>query len=113
MTKNLYKETLEMLDTYDYDPNSDIRMIGNGEYFCTWAEFIKLANKEYNERTMVYKVAYDLTIVFKDGTWIERYHDGGGERWIYHKCPQAKKGTKKKIKNLFGHDNSLSVLCMK
>jgi len=101
---NLLEETLEILKEIGKKPE-DINWIGSedGEYVCSWKEFIKLANKEYDNGYGAQQVARDLVIVFKDGLWLERAEYDGNEWWEYKKTPQ-KKNNPKKIRYLFAFE---------
>jgi len=103
---NLLHETLEELNLIGKTPN-DIAWIGsnNGNYVCTWEEFKQLADREYeinydSTGDAVPNVAIDLVIVFKDGSWLERWYEDGFEGWKYRKTPVKSKNTKK-IKRIF------------
>lgn len=76
----------------------DIIHIGNEKYECSWEEFVKLANIDYQEGFGGQKVAMDLMIIFKDGQVMIR-EEYDGDEWR-----QFKKEDKvyKKISNLSG-----------
>lgn len=93
--------------------NSDIVFIGSsdGKYIINdWQQFQKLADKKYNNQTQKFKVAYDLTIVFNDDTWMEREHDTSLEFWRYHIIPKRGNSKSRKIKNIWGEDQSIESL---
>lgn len=50
---------------------------------CTWEEFVKLADKEYDDGFGCAKVATDLIIVFSDGSKMWRDEYDGSENWSY------------------------------
>lgn len=93
---NLLKETLSDIKFNGKTPE-DILFIGSrdGEYSCTWDEFIVLANIEYDSGYGGQEIASDLVIVFKDNTYMDRYEYDGSESWAYNETPKAKKKTKK------------------
>jgi hypothetical protein len=113
---NLLKETLEVMNAHNLKIK-DVDWIGSsdGSYATfDWNEFGLLANESYNNNTLTYRVAHDLVIRFRNGQWLERYHDGiSGERWIVKTPPMIKKGKVKNIKSLFGNDNDLETIHMK
>lgn len=81
---NLLKETIEDIKQSGHDQN-DIIFIGSefSGYSCTWDEFIKLADHEYDAGFGAQKVATDLVIVFNDGAKMWRREYDGSERWDY------------------------------
>ena len=81
---NLLKETENELECIGKTPN-DIARIGSydGEHGCTWEEFKELADIEYDSGYGIQKVATDLIILFRDGTWLERKEYDGSEWWSY------------------------------
>ena len=104
---NLFQETLEIMQEHNKTPE-DVDWVGSidGEYVCTWEEFVKLADREYNNRWNLPQVAMDLVIVFKDGSWLERYvcdEREQSEWWEFKQTPKKKEQTKK-IKQLFADD---------
>lgn len=90
--RNLYTETVQAMKGIDKDP-SDIGRIGSYdcEYECTWAEFKELAGFHYDSGYGGTKVATDLIILFKDGTWMERREYDGSEWWRYVTPPIFRK----------------------
>lgn len=108
MGSNLYKETLDVLHK-NGKTKEDIIRIGNEDYEMDFETFTKLADKTYNNETMTYRVAYDFMIIFYDGSWMERMHDGHWEFWRFNKIPKIKKKSRK-IKQLFGIDQSIEQL---
>lgn len=92
---NLLKETLAEL-IYIKKDNSDIEFIGSsdGEYACTWNHFCELANIEYDKSYGSNKIAIDLVIVFKDGSWLSRREYDGSEWWEYNELPTKKPNCK-------------------
>ena len=86
--ENLYADTVQTMEQIDKKP-SDIGRIGSydGEYECTWSEFKKLADFNYDSGYGGTKVATDLIILFRDGTWLERNEYDGSEWWTYRTPP--------------------------
>lgn len=105
---NLLDETLDVMKHNGKKP-IHINYIGSNNYECTWEQFNTIADKKYDCNTAKFQVAYDLVIVFKDDSWMERVHDGKWEHWQYHKTPTSNKKTKT-IKNLFGKDQNLEQI---
>lgn len=83
--------------------SQDIDWIGSmdGEYAMTWEEFEKLANFEYDGGFGSQKIASDLVIVFKDGSYLERAEYDGSEWWEFKTQPEKKENAKP-ITNLGG-----------
>jgi hypothetical protein len=81
---NLLKETLSAIERSGHTVK-DIAFIGSqtGDYACTWAEFEKLADKEYDNGYGGQEVACDLIILFTDGTEMWRHEYDGSERWTW------------------------------
>ncbi len=88
---NFLKETLEAIKNSGHAVE-DIAWIGSfiGDEYCSWDEFTQLADREYDGG-----VRYDLVVVFKDGTWLERWEDDMGEGWSYKYTPVLKRNAKK------------------
>lgn len=98
---NLLKETLEDIKNSRHEI-ADIIFIGSQEsgYSCTWPEFEKLADKEYDDGFGAQEVASDLIIVFSDGMKMWRHEYDGSESWAYYtnfKMPE----NVKPIRSLF------------
>ena len=90
--RDLYTETVQAMKSIDKDPY-DIRRIGSydGEYECSWFEFVSLADFHYDSGYGGTEVATDLIILFTDGTWMERKEYDGSEWWQYVKPPNFRK----------------------
>ena len=87
---NLLKETLRDIETAGKDV-AQITYIGSvsGDYSCTVAEFLVLANVEYDSGYGGQEVASDLIIKFRDGSWMERGEYDGSEWWNYQTSPEV------------------------
>jgi len=91
---NLLKETLDKLANSNHVP-SDIKFIGSvSGYSCTWEEFQKLANIEYDSGYGSQIVASDLIIIFSDNSWLERREYDGSEWWKHIICPKISSNLK-------------------
>ena len=99
---NLLQETLTALFNSGHKI-SDIVFIGSEEsgHSCTWTEFEKMADREYDSGFGGAEVATDLIIVFRDGQKMWRGENDGSEWWEYS-TPFKQPKILKPIKNLFG-----------
>jgi len=102
---NLLKETLKNIETSNHNI-SDIIFIGSEKsgYSCSWEEFEKLANKEYDSGYGAAEVAQDLIIVFSDGYKLYRGEYDGSE-WWNHSRPFVMPEIKKSITYLFAFES--------
>ena len=80
----LLEETKQKIQDLKYDTDS-IVFIGSKEtgHSCTWSEFEKLADIEYNSGYGGQEIASDLAIVFADGMTMFRLEYYGSECWDY------------------------------
>ena len=83
---NLLKETLTIL-VRNHKQLTDVEWIGGKDFEIPIAEFISLADTEYNNGYGSPKVATDLIIVGKD-FWLERNEYDGSEWWDFKERPQ-------------------------
>jgi hypothetical protein len=83
---NLLQETIKAIYTSGYILQ-DVAFIGSPEtgHRCTWLEFQKLADIEYDEDFGLQNVARDLVIAFTDGARLERADYDGQESWKHIK----------------------------
>ena len=81
---NLLKETKEAIKKSGHKIE-DILFIGSEKsgHSCTWEEFEKLADVEYDGGYGASEVAQDLIIVFKDNAKMWRGEYDGSEWWNY------------------------------
>lgn len=91
---NLLRETIEDIKKTGHKP-SDIIFIGSEKsgHQCTWKEFTKLADIEYDNSYGGTEIAGDLIIVFSDGVKMWRGEYDGSEWWEYSspfKQPEVK-----------------------
>ena len=99
---NLLEETRNSIEAFKHSVD-DIIFIGSdcGEYECDWEAFKLLANYEYDDDFGVTKVLTDLTIIFKDGSRLERAEYDGSEWWRILPIMQRPKKTGRHMKSLF------------
>ena len=81
---NLLSETIDAIKDSGHTPE-DIYFIRSREsgHSCTWEEYKKLADIEYDNGYGSQKVASDLIIVFSDGNYMWRVEDCGREGWDF------------------------------
>ena len=81
---NLLQETIGDIKQSGHSPE-EIIFIGSEEsgHSCTWAEFQKIADVEYDNGFGCQEVASDLVIVFSDGAKMWRHEYDGSEEWHY------------------------------
>ena len=91
----LLEETLDCIENSGHTPE-DILFIGSEEsgHSCSWEEFKKLADEEYDSGFGAAEVACDLIIVFKDGQRMWRGEYDGSEWWDYSVPTTIPKETK-------------------
>ena len=99
---NLLYETIQAIEDSGHEVQ-DIVFIGSiySGHSCTWTEFLLLADIEYNNGFGAQEVAYDLVIVFGDGStmWRNEY-DGSG--WWEYSRPVKIPNEQKQISKLTG-----------
>ncbi len=107
--KNLLKETKAELQTAGYTPE-DIVFIGSrdGEYACSWEEFEKLANFNYDDGFGGQEIADDLLIRMRDGAFFCREEYDGSEWWEFWPVPKVVKNPRPitKLRRYPGHNLS-------
>lgn len=98
--KNLLQETKDDIKRSGHSP-SDIIFIGSdlSGHECTWDEFERLANVQYDDGFGAQEVAKDLIIVFSDGVIMKRVEYDGSEQWDYS-APFTRPIEKKPIHSL-------------
>lgn len=99
--ENLLHETRRDIQDSGHTPN-DIIFIGSEKsgHECTWEEFEKLADVEYDSGFGAQLVMADLIIVFSDGQKMWRHEYDGNEWWMYS-TPFVRPSETKKITYLF------------
>jgi hypothetical protein len=88
---NLLEETKEILKNNNYTLD-DVEWVGTYKHYIDKEEFIKLANRKYDNGYGSQEVAENLILVGKD-FWLERDEYDGSEWWVLKKMP--KKPTEK------------------
>lgn len=83
---NLLNETKKILKVNN-KTEKDILWIGNECEKMSWEQFVKYADKEYDDGYGVCEVAEDLFVVGKD-FWLERRDYDGAEWWEYKTIPR-------------------------
>lgn len=98
---NFLHETMSDIAQAGKNYQGSIRFIGSadGVWGCTWEEFTKLADFEYDPSYGAAEIPQDFIIVFDDGSYMERGEYDGSEWWNYHTTP-AVPTTYKTIKHL-------------
>ena len=80
---NFLKETISVIGRYKLDPK-EIIYIGDRKSSCSWEDFQKIANIEYDNWNGCAEIIQDLIIVFKNGVEMYRREYNGGEWWEVH-----------------------------
>jgi hypothetical protein len=82
---NFLEETLDSIEGSGHAPTDSI-FIGSLDsgHSCTWEEFTKLADFDYNSGYGAQKIATDLVIAFSDKTYMTRGEYDGSEWWEYN-----------------------------
>lgn len=98
---NLLSETWGIMKKHGKKPE-DIIFIGseNSGHSCSWREFERLADREYNAGYGSTQVATDLIIIFKDNSRMNRAEYDGCEWWNFQE-PFKMPLEQKPISNLF------------
>lgn len=105
---NLLKETLEDMKEIKKTPEdvAEVQWIAHTarnytKHKCSWELFASaIKNVEYDNGYGTQEINGTLAVIFKDGSWLERYEYGGAEGWVYKKCPppaEIEAQTKKEV----------------
>ena len=107
---NLLQETIQCIEDSGHEIQ-DIVFIGSvvSGHSCTWDDFLLLADIEYDSGFGAREVAYDLVIVFKDGSNLWRNEYDGSEWWEYSKPVEIPKEQKKILRLTGGAWASLAA----
>ena len=94
--QNLLKETESEISNNNLEISDVVEVIFRNSSFSAgkvdswqkgnWEDFAKLADRKYDEGFGCAEVE-DVMIIFKDGSWLERYEYDGSEWWEYKKIP--------------------------
>ena len=97
---NLLSETTDFFERNKLTAD-DIMFIGSREsgYRCSWGEFQRLADVEYDSGFGAQEVASDLEIIFRDGGVMWRLEYDGSEGWEY-RAPFTEPAESKPITRL-------------
>jgi hypothetical protein len=82
---NLLKETIDFLKEYEKSPK-DVLWVGTNKSFCSWHEFERVANIEYDDGYGTKEVDLSLKVVGQD-FWLERHEYDGSEWWEFKTQP--------------------------
>ena len=101
---NLLTETIQDIKDSGHSVK-DVTFVGSsdGEYSCSWEEFKRLADRDYDSGYGAPEVATDLIIAFTDGSTMWRSEYDGSERWEFS-APFVKPDQSKPIETLFSAD---------
>lgn len=84
---DLIQETKNYMASLGYK-KEDIAWIGGRQFAVPINCFWDCPPQMYDPGYGSVHVAIDLTIVFKDNTWLERQEYDGSEWWVHRKAPQ-------------------------
>ena len=84
--KNLLNETLEILKNMG-KKQKDILKIGTKDFYIPLNAWKRVLNIEYDSGYGTAEIDKTLTIIFKDGSWLERVEYDGLEWWEIKKTP--------------------------
>lgn len=83
---NLYDETRQALDDIDKEM-SDIKYIVCGFQEIKIYDMVTVFDVDYDNGWGGNEIPLSLSIVFEDGTWLERAEYDGSEWWTYKSPP--------------------------
>jgi len=86
---NLLDETLSFLQRHGLT-EEDVCWVGDGVNYCSWNDFVGIANVEYDAGYGIQEIEEDLIVVGKDW-WLERHEYDGSEWWEFKKLPEKPK----------------------
>lgn len=85
MKINFLKETLNKMKENGVSPD-DVIYVFNSFGYCSWEEFEKLANFDYNNGYGL--IAIDLNLIVRGSDWwLERGEYDGSEWWEFRRAP--------------------------
>ena len=82
---NLLKETVGRMMEYGKSPE-DVLFVMDRDSWCSWEEFVKNADFEYNDGYGGHEIELELKVVGKDW-WLERGEYDGSEWWEFKTMP--------------------------
>ena len=105
MIVNFLKDTLNKMEENGVSPD-DVLYVFNSFGYCSWEEFEKLANFDYNNGYGL--VAIDLNLIVRGSDWwLERAEYDGSEWWEYKTLPMLMPNTKiVKMSRFFDADSA-------
>lgn len=83
---NFLQETLRIMEVNKVDPD-EVVYVFNDFGYCSWEEFEKVANFEYDNGYGVCYVGLDLVVRGSDW-WLERREYDGAEWWSFRRFPE-------------------------
>ena len=99
MVVNFLKETLDKMEENGVSPD-DVLYVFNSFGYCSWEEFEKLANFDYNNGYGL--IAIDLNLIVRGSDWwLERGEYDGSEWWKFCTMP---------LRSIQRHDPNVSLL---
>ena len=88
MRINLLKETLDLMKRYNKDI-TDIHFYGFKVAYLSIFDFNKNLDVDYDNGYGGNEIPMQLVVVFKDGSWLERWEYDGSEGWEYKQALQS------------------------
>lgn len=107
MDVDLIQETKDFMAAFGYT-KQDIQWIGGRDFTIPISDFWNSKPQIYNAGYGSQEVAMDLTIVFKDGSWMEREEYDGSEWWVHRRCPSMPLRIESVKKFTAPYDSSLA-----
>lgn len=99
MKINFLKETFDKMKENGVSPD-DVIYVFNSFGYCSWEEFEKLANFDYNNGYGL--IAIDLNLIVRgSGWWLEREEYDGSEWWRFCTVP---------LRSVQRHDPNVSLV---
>ena len=88
---SLLKETIDVIEESNMSVD-DVEWVGScdGAWVMSWDWFASISDIDYDSGYGAPEVAQDLVVVFRDGSWLERYEYDGAECWRHKRRPYPK-----------------------
>jgi hypothetical protein len=83
---NLLQETIKILEDHKKSPQ-DVLWVGDSESFCSWDDFARIANFQYDDGYGTNLIDSELKVVGQD-FWLERHEYDGSEWWEFKRQPK-------------------------